>query len=135
MPYWLSLVLGVVGGVVLLWLLLIVALWLAKPDDARLKDAVRLLPDVIRLLKRLATDPATPKAVRIWLVLLFGYLALPIDVVPDFVPVLGFVDDAVIVALVLRYVTRTAGAEAIEKHWAGTPEGLAAVRKLCRITE
>jgi uncharacterized membrane protein YkvA (DUF1232 family) len=132
---WVSVVVAVVGGVVLLWLLLIAALWMAKPDDTGVQDAMRLLPDVVRLLRRLASDPTMPKAVRIWLVLLFTYLALPIDLVPDFIPVVGYADDAIIVALVLRYITRKSGAVALEKHWPGTPEGLAAVRRLCRLRE
>jgi uncharacterized membrane protein YkvA (DUF1232 family) len=66
--------------------------------------------------------------VRLWLLL--GYLALPVDLVPDFIPVIGYADDAVIVALALRSVTRHAGADALERHWPGTPEGLAAVRRL-----
>jgi uncharacterized membrane protein YkvA (DUF1232 family) len=94
---------------------------------------VRLLPDVVRLLKRLAADRSTPRAVRIALVLLFVYLASPIDLVPDFIPVLGYADDAVVVVLVLRYVTRKAGAQALDRNWPGTPEGLAAVRTLCRL--
>lgn len=55
---------------------------------------------------------------------------MPIDLVPDFVPVLGYADDAVIVAVVLRSVTRRAGSDALERHWPGTPAGLAAVRRL-----
>jgi uncharacterized membrane protein YkvA (DUF1232 family) len=132
---WLSIVLSVGGGLVLLYLLLIAALWIAKPDDARVADAMGLLPDVVRLLRRLACDPTMPNAVRIPLVLLLAYLALPLDLVPDFIPVLGYADDAIVVALVLRYITRKAGVDALEKHWPGTPEGLAAVRKLCRLCE
>lgn len=132
---WLSIAVAVLGGVVLLWLLLIAALWITKPDDTSLRDAVRLLPDVVRLLKRLAADRTTPTAVRIALALLFVYLASPIDLVPDVIPVLGYADDAVVVALVLRYVTRRAAAEALDRHWPGTPEGLAAVRALCRLPE
>jgi uncharacterized membrane protein YkvA (DUF1232 family) len=66
--------------------------------------------------------------------LLLGYLALPIDLVPDFIPVIGYADDAVIVVLALRSVTRRAGPEALERHWPGTPEGLAAIRRLARLT-
>jgi uncharacterized membrane protein YkvA (DUF1232 family) len=132
---WLSIVIGIAGGLLLLWLLMIAALWVAKPDDTRLRDAVRLLPDVVRLLKRLAADRTTPKAVRVSLMLLFVYLASPIDLVPDFIPVLGYADDAVVVALVLRHVTRKAGIEALDRHWPGPPEGLAAVRKLCRLSD
>jgi uncharacterized membrane protein YkvA (DUF1232 family) len=132
---WWTVAVSVLLGVVLLWLALALSLWLAKPDDASLRDAMRLLPDVLRLLKRLAADPAMPKAVRIWLMLLFVYLAMPIDLIPDFVPVLGYADDAIIVAVVLRYITRKAGADAVEKHWPGTPDGLAALRQLCRLRE
>jgi uncharacterized membrane protein YkvA (DUF1232 family) len=64
------------------------------------------------------------------LVALIGYLLLPIDLVPDFVPVLGYADDAVIVALALRWVVRRAGGELLTRHWPGTPEGLAAVQRL-----
>jgi uncharacterized membrane protein YkvA (DUF1232 family) len=118
------------GGLLLLWLALVVALWLGRPDDVRIRDALRLLPDVVRLLRRLASDRSVPRGVRVRLWLLLGYLALPVDLVPDFIPVIGYADDAVIVALALRSVTRHAGADALERHWPGTPEGLAAVRRL-----
>ncbi len=61
--------------------------------------------------------------VRVRLVLLLVYLASPIDLVPDFIPVLGYAADAVIVALVLRSVTRRAGHDALQRHWPGTSKG------------
>jgi uncharacterized membrane protein YkvA (DUF1232 family) len=63
--------------------------------------------------------------------MLLAYLAVPIDLVPDFLPVVGYADDAIIVAFVLRSVARRAGIEAIERHWPGTRDGFAA---LCRLT-
>jgi uncharacterized membrane protein YkvA (DUF1232 family) len=130
---WWTIPLGIVGGLVLVWAVLVVVLWRLKPGDYDLKDALRLLPDLLRLIKRLAADPATPRGVRIRLALLLGYLALPFDLIPDFVPVLGYADDAIIVALVLRSATRRAGPDALAKHWPGTPEGLAALNRLCRL--
>jgi uncharacterized membrane protein YkvA (DUF1232 family) len=130
---WWTIPLGIVGGLVLVWAALVVVLWLTKPGDYDLKDALRLLPDLIRMIKRLAADPATPRGVRIRLLLLLGYLALPFDLIPDFVPVLGYADDAIVVALVLRSATRSAGPDALAKHWPGTPEGLAALNRLCRL--
>lgn len=127
---WWSVLIGVAGGVLLLWVALIVALWIGKPDDLRIRDALRLLPDLVRMLRRLAGDKTLSGGVRLRLWLLLAYLALPIDLVPDFIPVIGYADDAVIVALALRSVTRRAGPEALEKHWPGTPDGLAAVRRL-----
>jgi uncharacterized membrane protein YkvA (DUF1232 family) len=130
---WWTISLGVVGGLVLVWAVLAAVLWLTKPDEYELKEAVRLLPDLIRLIKRLATDPDTPSGVRIRLALLLVYLALPIDLIPDFVPVIGYADDAIIVALVLRSATRRAGPDALARHWPGTPEGLNALKHLCRL--
>jgi uncharacterized membrane protein YkvA (DUF1232 family) len=130
---WWSVALGAVAGILLLWLALVAALWLTKPDEAGIRETMRLLPDVLRLLKRLITDKTVPKAVRIWVVILLVYLVSPIDIIPDFIPVIGFADDAIITAVVLRYIVRKAGTDSLEKHWPGTPDGLAAVRKLCRI--
>jgi len=127
---WTEWVVAVVGGVLLLWLALLAALWLARPDEIRVRDAVRLLPDLVRLLRRLAADGSLPRGVRVRLWLLLGYLLMPIDLVPDFIPVIGYADDAVVVALALRSVTRRAGPEALDRHWPGSPEGLAAVRRL-----
>jgi uncharacterized membrane protein YkvA (DUF1232 family) len=130
---WWTIALGVVGGLVLIWGILVAALWLTKPDDVDMKQALRLLPDLLRLIKRLAADPDTPRGVRIRLALLLAYLALPLDLIPDFVPVLGYADDAIIVALVLRSATRHAGPDALARHWPGTPEGLIALKHLCRL--
>ena len=130
-PSWVQIAGVLAGSVMLLWLVMLALLWRAKPDDVTLRDAARLVPDVLRLLKRLAADTTLPRGVRIRLVLLIGYLAMPIDLVPDFIPVLGYADDVVVVAIVLRSVVRAAGTEALERHWPGTPEGLRVVRTLC----
>jgi uncharacterized membrane protein YkvA (DUF1232 family) len=71
--------------------------------------------------------------VRVRVALLVGYLVVPFDLVPDVVPVIGYADDAVVVALVLRSVVRRAGAEALRRHWPGTPEGLAVVLRLAGV--
>jgi uncharacterized membrane protein YkvA (DUF1232 family) len=130
MPGWAWSLIGVVAGLLVLWLALIAALWFTRPDEIRLRDLVRLLPDLVRLLRRLAGDRSVPRGVRVRLWLLLGYLAMPIDLVPDVIPVLGYADDAIVVALVLRSVVRRAGAEAVVRHWPGTPDGLAALRRL-----
>lgn len=125
---------GVLLGLALLWGVLIVALRLAAPEEMRVRDALRLLPDLVRLVNRLARDPDLPRGIRIRLALLLGYLALPIDLVPDFIPVIGYADDAVIVVIVLRSVVRKAGSHKLQEHWPGTSEGLAAVYRLTRTT-
>ncbi|MCX2928893.1 DUF1232 domain-containing protein [Mycobacterium sp. CVI_P3] len=126
---------SIAAALLVVWLALAVALWLLKPHDVGVVDLVRLLPDVLRLLKRLATDPEMPRRIRVVLAGLLIFLASPIDVIPDFVPVLGVADDIVITALVLRWITRTAGAQALSTHWPGTPDGLAALRRLCGLPD
>lgn len=121
------------GGLILIWLIPVVVLWWTArklPVKTTLGDALRLLPDVVRLLRRLVADPTVPRAVRVWLVILLLYLLCPIDLIPDFIPVLGYADDAIVVAVVLRFTTKHAGSTALEKHWPGTPQGLQALRTL-----
>jgi uncharacterized membrane protein YkvA (DUF1232 family) len=127
---WWQILVAVGAGIALVWLVLIGLLWRAAPDETSAREMLRLLPDVVRLTARLARDPSLPRGLRVRLWLLLGYLALPIDLVPDFVPVIGYADDAVLVALTLRAVVRRAGADALDRHWPGSAAGLAAVRRL-----
>ena len=121
--WWQALV-GVVAALLALYAVLLIVLLRARPRGVSLGEAVRLLPDVLRLLRRLAADPAVPTSVRVRLWLLLGYLALPVDLVPDAVPVLGYADDVLVALLVLRSAVRAAGPDIVERHWPGTREGL-----------
>jgi uncharacterized membrane protein YkvA (DUF1232 family) len=126
-------VVGVVVGLLVLWLLLVGALYVGARRTGRrmsLREAVRLVPDVVRLLRRLAVDPAVPRRIRVGLWLLLAYVVLPIDLVPDFIPVIGLADEVVVIAFALRYIVRRLGPEALARNWPGTPDGLAAVRRL-----
>ena len=96
-------------------------------------ETARLVPDTARLLRRLAADDSLPRGVRWRLLLVAGYLAMPIDLIPDFIPLIGHADDVVVAAWVLRSVIRRAGPAAIERHWPGTPEGLATLRRMARL--
>ena len=124
----------VVLGLVAAWALLVAVLWRARPDEVRLRETLRLLPDVLRLVGRLARDRSLPRGVRVRLWLLVAYLAMPFDLVPDVVPVIGYADDAVLVLWALRSVARAAGADALDRHWPGTPDGLQALRRLVGLT-
>jgi uncharacterized membrane protein YkvA (DUF1232 family) len=133
---WWHVALGIVVALLFCWLALVVAMYVAgrkESDPTSVTDALRLLPDVVRLVRRLAGDPTLPRGIRIRLVLLVGYLLFPIDLIPDFIPVVGYADDAIIVAWALRSVARVAGPEALDRHWPGTPEGLRAVKRLARV--
>lgn len=126
--------LGVAVGLAVAWAMLVVFLLVARPKGSRLKEALRLLPDTLRLLRRLAADRTSPRTVRLRLWMLFAYLATPIDLVPDFIPVLGYADDAIIVSVALRSVVRRAGPDVIRRHWPGTDDGLAALWKIAGLT-
>jgi uncharacterized membrane protein YkvA (DUF1232 family) len=120
-----DLLIGVVTALVVAWLVLVAVLLAVRPRGGLLREAVRLLPDVLRLVRRLAADRSLPRGVRVRLGLLVAYLAFPIDVIPDFVPVLGYADDAILVLAVLRGVVRRAGVDAVRAHWPGTDDGFA----------
>lgn len=134
---WWQTLLGVLAGLLIVYLVLLALLWhyaRQHPDTVSLRDALRLLPDLLQLLRRIGSDPAMPRGARIRLVLLLIYLASPIDLVPDFIPIIGYADDAVIVALVLRSVVRRAGPDTLAHHWPGTPQGLALVQQLAGLS-
>ncbi|MGH3094795.1 MAG: YkvA family protein [Streptosporangiales bacterium] len=130
MPWWLDLLVGAAGALLAAWLLLLLVLVRVRPREGLLREALRILPDVLRLLHRLAADRDLPRGIRVQLVLVLAYLALPIDIVPDFIPVLGHADDAIIVTALLRRVVRRAGAAAVRRQWPGTDDGYTALARL-----
>jgi len=125
-----KLVMTIAIGLALAYLVLVGALLKVRPKGNLLAEALRLLPDLLRLLRRLASDRGVPLAARVRLWLLLAYLAMPIDLVPDFVPVLGYADDAIVISFVLRSVVRRAGGPVIRRHWPGTDDGLATLGRL-----
>lgn len=129
--FWWDLIIGLAAALVLAWVAMVIALMMARPRASLLREAMRILPDALRLIRRLAADKSLPAGLRIRLALLLAYLAMPFDLIPDFVPVLGYADDAIIVAAVLRSVVRRAGIDAVRSHWPGSDDGFAA---LCRLT-
>ena len=124
-----------VGAFVIVWFGLVVLLYVTRPDETTLADTARLIPDVFRFVRRLATDRTIPLRTRLPVWLLVAYLASPIDLVPDFLPVVGYADDAIITAFVLRRLVRKVGDDTLAAHWPGTPEGLSRLARLLRIPE
>jgi|SRR3954449_4323853 uncharacterized membrane protein YkvA (DUF1232 family) len=118
---------------VAVWLAFVLWVWLVRPDQTSLSDATRLLPDTLRLVRRLSTDRTLPRSTRGWVWALLVYLALPIDLVPDFLPVIGYADDAIITSFVLRHVIAKAGPAKLTEHWPGSPEGMATLTRLLRL--
>lgn len=135
---WWQVAASLAGGLVLVWAVMVAVLYATgrrDPGQDQLKEALRFIPDLVRLLRRLVVDHTLPRGVRIRLGLLLAYLVMPIDLIPDFIPVVGYADDVLIVAVALRSVVRHAGVEALERHWSGTPEGLRVVRRLAGLAE
>ena len=126
MPQW-PLFLGL--AVVMVYGIFVAALALAGRSAAALA-VVAFVPDCIVLFQRLLGDSRMPRRYKAIVVALLGYLAFPIDVVPDFIPVAGQLDDVVVVALTLRAILRGAGLEMIEEHWPGPPSSLSLILKL-----
>ena len=115
--------LAAIAVLALAWILLVVIVWLHRPSRALAGPALRLIPDLIRLTRSLLADRATPRRVKVAMGGLLIYLLSPIDLIPDFIPVLGSVDDLAITALVLRWAGRRVGLTELKRHWAGTDPG------------
>ncbi len=110
---WWEVLVAVACGVLLVWGALLLVLWRTRPPDLTVREALRLLPELVRLVRRLAADRSLPRTVRWRLWALLAYMLSPVDLVPDVVPVLGY-----------------AGAERLRQAWPGSPAGLAVVLRL-----
>jgi uncharacterized membrane protein YkvA (DUF1232 family) len=117
--------LGILIGLLAVWALLLLLLWLLRPRDMRLAEALRLVPDLLRLIRSLLTDGQTPWGVRLALIFLLAWLLNPIDLIPEFVPVIGPLDDVIVAVLVLRYVRQRLGDDELRRRWPGTDAGYA----------
>ena len=105
------------------WLLLA-----GRRGDAR--ALAGFIPDCLMLFRRLLSDDRVPRRRKLLLAAMIGYLAMPFDLVPDFIPVAGQLDDAIIVAFVLRTVLRGAGPDLLREHWTGPDASLNALMRL-----
>lgn len=96
----------------------------------RLRAIAGFVPDCLVLFKRLAADGRVPRRSKLLLLGVAAYLAFPIDLIPDFIPVLGQLDDALVVAFALRRIAAAAGPELVEEHWPGPDTSLRTVLRL-----
>jgi uncharacterized membrane protein YkvA (DUF1232 family) len=116
MPRWL------LALVLLLVVYLGAVLWLILAGrKVAARELALLVPNLVLLFKDLFRDPAVPRRPKIALAIGIVWLVSPIDLLPEFLPVLGPLDDAVVAALVLRYVVRTSGPDIVRTHWRGDP--------------
>ena len=112
------------------YVLVVAALFFAGRRTAA-KELALLLPNLVALFKGLSRDPRVPRKSKVLLVVGVVWFASPIDLIPEFVPVLGPLDDAVVAALILRHILRKAGKEIVAEHWRGDP---ATLNRLLRLS-
>ena len=130
MPWWGWVLVGLGVAAVVYAAFVVALVLLGRRADAR--AFATFIPDCIVLVTRLARDPRVPRSRKLLLVALVGYLALPFDLVPDFIPVAGQLDDAIIVALVLRSLVRSGGEDMMRELWPGPEESLTLILRLAR---
>jgi len=128
MPWWAWILASVVVVLVVYAGFLIALVAAGRRSDAR--ALASSIPDCIVLVTRLARDPRVSRRRKLLLLALVGYLALPFDLVPDFIPVAGQLDDAIIVALVLRSFIRAGGTDLMRELWPGPEQSLGFVLRL-----
>jgi uncharacterized membrane protein YkvA (DUF1232 family) len=116
----LLLALGIAAAV---WLAAVLLLLLAGKKSAS-RELVALLPNLLALFRGLLGDPRVPRATKLWIGFAIAWLVSPIDLIPEFVPIAGPLDDVIVAALILRHVLKRAGRDVVERHWRGDPATL-----------
>jgi uncharacterized membrane protein YkvA (DUF1232 family) len=108
---------------------------LAQRHRQALVELVKLIAPCLKLIRDVLRDPSVARRHKIVPAVALGYLVFPIDLIPDFIPVLGQLDDALVVAWTLRHIVRSAGRERIEHHWTSDGDGLRKVLRLAGIDQ
>ena len=115
--------LAVIVGLIALWAALLVLFWALRPRGVPAREIVKVVPDVLRLLRGLLVDRQTPLDVRLVLMGLLAWIISPVDLIPEFIPVLGPLDDVVVAVVAMRYVRRRLGVDTLRARWPGTANG------------
>jgi uncharacterized membrane protein YkvA (DUF1232 family) len=97
------------------------------------KSLLRALPDLVRLIARLVGDPLLPRAAKVALAAAMVYLASPIDLIPDFIPVLGYLDDLLLAAVLVDGLLNWVDRGLVLKYWPGTPDSLERLARVARM--
>jgi uncharacterized membrane protein YkvA (DUF1232 family) len=126
-------VLLALGIPVVTWLAAVLLLLLAGKKSAA-RELVTLLPNLVALFKGVLRDPRVSRGSKLWIGLALAWFASPIDLIPEFIPIVGPLDDAIVAALVLRHVLRRAGHGVVESHWRGNPDTLRLLLRVAGIS-
>jgi uncharacterized membrane protein YkvA (DUF1232 family) len=125
-----GLIVGILVGIVALWIVLLLIFVALRPKGVPARELMAIIPDVLRLLRSIITDRGAPLDVRVVLVGLLVWIISPIDLIPEFIPVLGPLDDVVVAIVSMRYVRRRMGSNELQRRWVGTPEGFALLARV-----
>jgi uncharacterized membrane protein YkvA (DUF1232 family) len=109
-----------VGVAIMVWLVSVGVFMLAG-RKVEAKQLARLLPDLAALLRGLLRDPRVPRGSKFLVGFAIAWVVSPIDLLPEFLPVIGPLDDVIVVGLVLRHLVKRAGSEVVREHWGGDP--------------
>ena len=130
MSWWTGFLVGIAACAAIYAAFVIWLVLLGRRSDAR--ALATFIPDCIVLVTRLGRDQRVPRRRKLLLLALVGYLALPFDLVPDFIPVAGQLDDALLVAFVLRHLVRASGPAILSEHWPGPERSLEVLLRVAR---
>lgn len=128
-----TLLIGLGIGLAVTWLLVLVAVLVSNRRSSDVSDLPRLLTQTVRLLVALVRDRTLPRGLRLRVGAAIIYAGQPFNLIPDWIPVIGYADNVAVIGWTLRSVIRKAGPEAVAEHWRGTPESLTQLYKALRI--
>ncbi len=120
-----ALIVGIAASLAALWATLLVVFWLLRPKGVSAREIVALVPGVVRLLRDVIRDGRAHLDIRVVLVVVMVWLVSPIDLIPEFIPGVGPLDDVVVAILALRYTRRRMGVEHLRARWSGSQDGFA----------
>ena len=117
-------------AIVAVWVLLLVVFWIVRPRGVAARELLALIPDVLRLLRSIVMDRHAPLDARLVVAGLTAWILSPIDLIPEFIPVLGPLDDVVVAVAALRYLRRRLGVPDLRARWTGSPDGFAVLLRV-----
>lgn len=119
----LDVVTAVIASVLLLWGALLVVFWVFRPRGVSVREVIGVVPDILRLLRDLIRGHDVPWDVRLVCGGLVLWIISPIDLVPEFIPVLGPLDDVLVAIVAMRFARRRLGSQELRRRWVGSEDG------------
>ena len=124
-----GLLIGIGIGIALaIWLAAVIAL-VAFGRRSQARELAKLIPNLLMLFRGLLRDPRVPRSGKLWVAFAIVWIASPIDLIPEFIPIAGPLDDAIVAALVLRHLLRSTSQEVLSEHWHGDPATLRTIER------